>query len=369
MRPAEILKAPFPLETVPARPAVFLIHAAEGAPYMARTASLKRRLGRLLFASEKSNRRLMLGGVAARVEYWALESRLESSLLMYELAQRYYPDDYAKRLRLRPAAFVRLVMGNEYPRTQVTTRVAGGSSRYYGPFRSRASAEEFEQEALDLFQVRRCQEDLAPSPEHPGCIYGEMMKCLRPCQQVVGADEYRGEAERLAEFLHSNGRSMLEAAAAARDRLSEEMNFEEAQRQHHRYLRIEQALKKRDDLSAELSRLNGVAVCPGAEPGRVDLLFLIQGIWAAPIEFSVAASGEMTPMDRRLREAVAGLSVPKLRIAERNDHLSILAKWYYSSARTEEWIGFEALEELPYRRLVRAISKTARGGQMELFAG
>lgn len=311
----------------------------------------------------------MLGGLATRVEYWALESRLESSLLMYELARRHYPDDYARRLRLRPAAFVRLVMGNEYPRTQVTTRVAGGASTYYGPFRSRAAAEEFEQETLDLFQVRRCQEDLAPTPEHPGCIYGEMMKCLRPCQQVVGPAEYRGEAERLAEFLASNGRSLLDAAAAARDRLSEELNFEEAQRQHQRYARVEQALRKRDDLSAELSRLNGVAVCPGAEAGKVDLLFLIEGIWAGTVEFNVAASGEMTPMDRRLREAVAGLSVPKLRVVERNDHLSILSRWYYSSARTEEWVGFEAIEDLPYRRLVRAISKTARGGQMELFAG
>lgn len=336
---------------------------------MARTASLKRRLGRLLAEPERLNRRLMLGGLAERVEYWALESRLESSLLMYELALRYYPDDYARRLRLRPAAFVKLLLGNEYPRTQVTTRVTGGASAYYGPFRSRAAAEEFEQETLDLFQVRRCQEDLEPSPEHPGCIYGEMMKCLRPCQQVVGAAEYRSEAERLAEFLSSNGRSLLDAAAAARERLSEELNFEAAQRQHQRYVRIEQALKKRDDLSAELSRLNGVAVCPGAEPGRVDLLFLIEGVWTATVEFSIAPSGEMTPMDRRLREAVAGLSVPRVRMAERNDHLSILARWYYSSARTEEWIGFEKLEDLPYRRLVRAISKTARGGQMELFAG
>jgi hypothetical protein len=173
----------------------------------------------------------------------------------------------------------------------------------------------------------------------------------------------------LGEFFASSGRSLLDATAAARDRLSEEMNFEEAQRQHQRYTRIEQALKKRDDLSADLGRLNGVAVCPGAEQGRVDLLFLIEGVWAAPVEFNVAASGEMTPMDRRLREAVAGLDVPRLRVAERNDHLSILARWYYSSARTEEWIGFEKLEDLPYRRLVRAISKTARGGQMELFSG
>lgn len=369
MRPPRILEAPFNLSAVPAQPGVFLIHSDSGPPYLARTALLRRRLARLLASSERLTKRLMLGGLARRVEYWPMVSRLESNLLLYALAREHYPDDYASRIRLRGAAFVKVLLGNEFARTQVTTRVTGGHSMFYGPFRGRASAERFEQEALDLFQVRRCQEDLVPSPEHPGCIYGEMMKCLRPCQQVVGAEEYASEAGRLVEFLSSGGKSLLEPAAAARDRLSQELNFEEAQRQHQRCQRIEQALKARDELAADLTRLNGVAVCPSLEAGRVDLLFFLAGSWLDPVEFGIAASGEMTPMDRRLRELAGLLAAPKLRINERNEHLSILAGWYYSSLRTEDWIPFDSLAEIPYRKVVRAISRTARGGQMELFAG
>src|ERR1039457_1440446 len=80
-------------------------------------------------------------------------------------------------------------------------------------------------EFLDLFQMRRCQEDLAPSPAHPGCIYGEMAMCLRPCQQVVGAAEYATEIGRVAEFLRTDGRSLLESIGHSRDRLSQEMLF------------------------------------------------------------------------------------------------------------------------------------------------
>ncbi len=323
---------------------VFLIHAERGKPYLARTALLRRRLTRLLESPERLTKRLMLGGLASRVEYWPMVSRLESNLLLYELARHHYAEEYAARIRLRPAAFVKVLMGNEYPRTQITTRISGGRAVFYGPFRSRASAERFEQETLDLFQVRRCQEDLAPDPNHPGCIYGEMMKCLRPCQQVVGSEEYASEAGRLVEFLSSGGRSLLEPVAAARERLSQELNFEEAQRQHQRYQRIEQALKARDDLAVELSKLNGIAVCPSLEAGRVDLLFLLAGAWLEPAEFSVAASGEMTPMDKRLRELAASLTAPKLRMRELNDHLSILARWFYSSARVEEWIPFESAD-------------------------
>ncbi len=108
--------------------------------------------------------------------------------------------------------------------------------------------------------MRRCQEDLEPAPEHPGCIYGEMGMCLRPCQQVVGPAEYGHEVARVVEFLRSGGRSLLEAIERSRDRLSEEMMFEEAARQHKRLEKVLEVLKLRDELARDVERLNGVAI-------------------------------------------------------------------------------------------------------------
>ncbi len=55
-----------------------------------------------------------------------------------------------------------------------------------------------------------------------------MGRCLRPCQQAVGVAEYRSEAERVAEFLKTSGRSLIGLAESARERLSAEMDFEGA---------------------------------------------------------------------------------------------------------------------------------------------
>jgi len=109
-------------------------------------------------------------------------------------------------------------------------------------------------------------------------------------------------------------------------------------------------------------------VTPSGEPGCVELLFMLRGAWAPAVEFRVAATGkEMIPLDRRLREAVQGVQAPRLTVKERGEHLSILARWFYSSWRDADWIAFPSLEELPYRRMVRAISKTAAGAQTSLF--
>ena len=119
-----------------------------------------------------------------RIEYELTGSAFESSLLLYEEARRHFPETYLKLLKLRMPPYVKIVLANDYPRSHISTHVTRTGGMYFGPFRSRASAERFESQFLDLFQMRRCQEDLAPAPEHPGCIYGEMGMCLRPCQWV-----------------------------------------------------------------------------------------------------------------------------------------------------------------------------------------
>ena len=175
------------LAALPDQPAVFLLTASSGQPYLSKTAVLGRRVRRLLQAGDKRRAALNLRGLVEQLDYWPTTSRLESAIVFYELARQFYPDSYLKLCNLRMPAYMRLLARNEFPRTQVTSRpTARGLA--FGPFRSRASAEEFEKATLDLFQVRRCQEDLQPSPDHPGCIYGEMAQCLRPCQAAVTQD-------------------------------------------------------------------------------------------------------------------------------------------------------------------------------------
>jgi excinuclease ABC subunit C len=348
------------LEAAPNRPAVFLLWPSQGSPYLARTSSLRRRLLRLLRQREQPSRLLNLRSVVSRIEYWLTASNLEARVYSYELACRHFPETYLKLLKLKMPPYVKLILSTTFPRTQVTTRLTGGPAIYYGPFRSRQAAEHFENQFLDQFQIRRCQEDFEPSPAHPGCIYGEMNMCLRPCQQVVGAEEYRSEVTRVAEFLASDGESLLRSVAAARDRLSDEMNFEEAARQHKRFERIQQVLRLRDELARDIDRLNGVAVTPSTQAGTVELWFVVKGCWQAPrrLHFDVV-NGKTISLDQRLHELVSTIEPGRATVRQRQEHLALLARWYYSSWRDGEWLPFPDLAAIPYRKLVNAVHRVA----------
>ncbi len=349
------------IEQTPNLPAVFLIWPRDGQPYLGRTNLLRRRLLRLLKEREKPSRLLNLRDVADHVDYWLTGSQLESNLLYYRLARKYFPESYLKLAKLRMPAYLKLVLGNEFPRTSITTRVTGGKGIYYGPFRTRTGAETFESQFLDLFQIRRCEDNLEPNPDHPGCIYGEMSMCLRPCQQIVTVQQYANEVERVTQFLRTDGLNLIENTSASRDRFSEELNFEEAAKQHRKIERIRQILGLRDDLVIDIERLNGVAVAASSVPSAVNLLFFRRGWWHGPVPFDLSVSmGPGVSMDRRLRELTHALPPKDGSASERQEHLALLAKWFYSTWRDGEFIQAERLEDLPYRKLVNAIARIAK---------
>ena len=337
------------VEQTPNRPAVFLLWPREGEPYLARTNVLKRRLSRL-------SRMGTLRESITKVEIWFTGSTLEAQARMYELARAHFPKRYIELLHLRMPPYVKLLLANKFPRTTVSSQFSVAKSVVCGPFRSRSSAERFEEGFLDLFQIRRCQEDLAPSPEHPGCMYGEMGKCIRPCQQVVGPEEYQGEVHRVAEFLETGGQSLIEPAEAARERFSAEMDFEQAARQHERITRISEAIKLRDELARPLGNLHGIAVLPSAEPNAVELGVVRRGHWQGLHRVRFGPES----LDGKVREVIAGSGESVRAPKERQEYLAILARWFYSSWRDGEYLAIDSFENVPYRKLVNAISRVHR---------
>jgi excinuclease ABC subunit C len=337
------------VEQTPNRPAVFLLWPREGEPYLARTNVLKRRLNRLARMGKMRES-------VIRVEVWYTGSALEAQAKMYELAREHFPKRYLELLHLRMPPYVKLLLANQFPRTAVSSQFSASQAVVCGPFRSRATAERFEEGFLDLFQIRRCQEDLSPSEDHPGCMYGEMGRCLRPCQQIVGVAEYRGEVNRVAEFLETGGRSLVEPAEAARERFSVELDFEQAARQHDRVAKIEEILKLRDELARPLESLHGIAVLQSAELNAIELAFVRSGHWQGIHRINFGPES----LDGKLRELIAGVGESTRAPRERQEYLAILSRWFYSSWRDGEYLPIDSFQDVPYRKLVNAVSRVHR---------
>jgi excinuclease ABC subunit C len=347
---------------IPNTPGIYVLTPETGVPYLGWSGFLAKRLRRLLIQNPKAGSPLTyLCENLKLAEYWLTGSKLETSVLLYELARRCDPTGYRKRLKLRDPWFVCLLLADRFPRLTVRNRIPGRNSAAYGPFPSRETAERFEQEVQSLFQTRRCHETLAPSEQHPGCIYGEMNLCLRPCQKAVSDGEYAAEVSRVSGFLDSSGRHTLTVLMAARDRASEHMDFEEASRLHAELERIKEVGDWRDQVVAEVDALNGLALTRAPGNRRVTIWIMLSGFWQNPLtlDFSDAAEASRS-MDAQLRERLQMHVSQPLREGIRREEIALLSKWYYSSSRDGSWFTFRTLADLNYRKLVRGISNLLR---------
>jgi excinuclease UvrABC nuclease subunit len=277
------------LSRLPHVAAVFALYGTEAhaEPYIGRTPNLRARLERLLQPSPKHPRRLQLAGRVRRIEWRLTGSEFESLLTQFSLLDDVYGEKALERMHLRAPAFVRFLGSNAYPRLTVTHRPSLREADWaYGPFASRASAERFAEEALKLFLLRRCTDDLDPDPSHPGCVYSEMKMCLAPCYKGCSDKRYAEEASAVEQFVATRGESRLVMLRAQRDEASANLEFETAATLHAQAQRVEAVRALAAELVRPLSHLRAVILQASAEPGEVAVFAFEDGRLRGPVGFS-----------------------------------------------------------------------------------
>ena len=349
-------------QELPATAAVFLLRG-DGEPYVSKTANLRRRLQRLLGPPTEHSRRLNLRDRVRAIEFTLTGSEFESQFLLYRVLREAFPKTYSARLRLRPAALVKLHLENEYPRASVTTRLsAQRSNLYYGPFASRAAAEKFASDALDFFKMRRCVEDLHPDPAFPGCVYSEMKMCLAPCFKGCTDADYQAEVSRVQTFFDTAGESLTRELREQRERASSELAFEEASAIHAKLDKLKPVVAQLPEIVRRIDRLQTLIVQPGGEAGSVSLFHFGEATLCGPTPFNVELRAESQSMESRVEAAIANFPAAMAHsTTERVEHLAILKRWYYRSHRTGEIFFADEKGAWPLRRIVRGIGRVYRG--------
>ncbi len=426
------------LRGVPEGPGVFALygHAEGDQPYVTRAANLRRRVARLVDSPETlgadglpvMSKRLNLRERVGRIAWAVTGSEFESLLVLYRATAGIFGYAEARRrLKLRTPYCLRLTMDHAHPRVYSTNRLSVGRNgrglaRTYGPFPSRVAAERYCDAVLDLFKLRRCWEDLQVSPEHPGCAYGEMKKCLAPCKMACTGEAYAEEARRVEAFFRTRGESLLAGIGAERERASEEMDFERAAELHAKYEKVKAAAGLADELVRPVPELRAVIVqaaghdpAVGGERMEEAAVFLLErgflrgpermstlGVRAVREQTSVGSSlfaqplmlqavplgppivGVASVSGREEGGSVGAAEAPEARVARvleqlaagaadesdpamLSDHLSLLRRWYYRPEKQRSGEVFLPARDAggdgswPVRRILRGAARMAVG--------
>jgi excinuclease UvrABC nuclease subunit len=309
-------------------------------------------------------------------------------------------------MHLRSPAFLRYLGTNPYPRITVTHRPSQREADWvYGPFASRAAAERFADEALKLFLLRRCTDDLAPAPSHPGCVYSEMKMCLAPCYKGCTDERYAEESAAVEGFLATRGESKLVVLRAEREKASADLEFESAAALHAQVQKVEAVRALAPELVQPMSQLRAVIFQASANPDEAAIFLFEQGRLRGPVGFStlgmriqneksgssslfaqpvalepipetlpdaplatnlaenLPAKAPRTVLEARMEAVLAELTQPgaPATAVERQGHLALLKRWYYRPEvrRVGEICFPDAEGHWPLRSMLRSVGHIA----------
>lgn len=209
--------------TLPLSPGVYLMRDREGTViYVGKSRKLKNRVTSYFVGSGHSVKTARMVSRVADFDYILCDGEMEALTLENVLIKKYSPKYNVKLKDAKSYPYIKIDRG-EYPALTVTRRREDDKGRYFGPYRSSATAHEALDAVKRVFSLPTCRRRF---PEEIGrerpCIYDQMGRCVAPCRNGVTAEEYRALVKCAGWVLEGNvadtERELTEAMTAAAER-------------------------------------------------------------------------------------------------------------------------------------------------------
>jgi len=243
------------IRTLPLQPGVYLYKNAEGEViYVGKAKNLRARV-RSYFQEGVGEANAKTGGLlreAVDVDYIVVANNKEALALENNLIKQKKPRFNILLRDDKTYPYIKLTLGERYPRVYVTRRLRKDGSNYYGPYFPGNLAYRIVDLIHRSFLVPSCKVDLTRYHLRP-CLQYYIKRCLGPCVQDLTTPEAYREAVHDVQLLLEGRQTDL--AKSLRQRMEEAATSQE----------YERAARYRDMLStvAQLQEKQRMAAAEG----------------------------------------------------------------------------------------------------------
>ena len=221
------------LKKLPAKPGVYLMHnSKDEIIYVGKAIKLCNRVRQYFQDSRNLSVKIqhMVKNVAY-FEYIITDSELEALVLENNLIKENSPKYNTLLKDDKTYPYIKVTVGEDYPRILFSRTMKKDKSRYFGPYTSAAAVKDTIELLNKLYQLRTCNRVLPRDIgiERP-CLNYHIKQCLAPCQGYVSKEEYRQQVAGALEFLNGNYSPILKDLEEKMKKAAEAMEFEDAAR-------------------------------------------------------------------------------------------------------------------------------------------
>ncbi len=268
------------LKKLPNKPGVYIMRdAGDGILYVGKAINLHNRVRS--YFRENIGRGPMIDKMVtlvARFEYIVTDSELEALVLENNLIKEHSPKYNTLLKDDKTYPYIKVTMGEDFPRILFSRQMKKDKSRYYGPYTSAAAVKDTIELLNKLFCLRTCNRSL---PRDIGidrpCLNYHIKQCMAPCQGYIDREQYRQQLGQALEFLNGNYKIILKDLEEKMNRAAENMEFEEAARYRDLYASVKAVSQKQKITDSALDDKDIIAMYQDEADVVVQVFFVRDG--------------------------------------------------------------------------------------------
>ena len=272
------------LKRLPDRPGVYLMKDARGEVlYVGKAQSLRHRV-RSYWQKQapvygEGHRIRSVVDRIADVEVTEVDSVSEALLLEANLIKRFKPRFNVRLKDDKSYPYIKVTLGDDFPRVERTRKLVNDGSRYFGPYASATSVDESMNMVRRLFPFRTCTIDIKEGQralQRP-CLLYHIKRCQGPCIEAISKADYRADIEQVELFLEGRQETLVKALRREMSSASDRQEYERAATHRDKIRAIERTMESQKMAAFARTELDLVGMARQDNQAAVTLFVIRDG--------------------------------------------------------------------------------------------
>ena len=268
------------LKKLPDKPGVYIMHGlSDEIIYVGKAIILRNRVRSYFRESTvKSPKIQKMVTQITRFEYIVTDSELEALVLENNLIKEHNPKYNTMLKDDKTYPYIKVTLGEEYPRVMFSREMKKDKSRYFGPYTSMGAVKDVVELINKLYGLRTCRKNLPRDfgKDRP-CLQYHMKQCMAPCTGNVPKEEYRQQVQKALDFLNGEYTAELKRLKEKMTEASDNLEFEEAIRYRDLYASVKRISERQKITDSDGEDKDIIAMAKDEEDAIVQVFFVRGG--------------------------------------------------------------------------------------------
>lgn len=282
------------LAGLPDAPGVYLMRGAQGdVVYIGKARSLRSRVRSYFRRGDRTPKTISLVQRVADLEVIVTDSEVEALLLENNLIKEHRPPFNVTFRDDKGYLYVKITVGETYPRVGTTRRILKDGALYFGPFTSAKSVRQTLKLLNRLFPYRTCTIDMGTPIPRP-CLKYHLGLCIAPCTRSCTVEEYAAVVDGAIGFMRGDYDHVVEQLTDQMWSAAEAHDYEGAAKHRDRLRAIDKVVAEQKITDLRGGQIDVIAVAREGREAQATVLRIRGGKMIGRGAYELAVTGEET---------------------------------------------------------------------------